>query len=136
MTLPSGVPTFVLHPEVREDDEHEDGDDGDDVDNVIWYDYLHNASRLCQELMGMVQSAWPFLTTLTELDSSCSGLPGHASPDVKLQTSTLGETVTVTVAHPSVFSLMRRVTVDVDRSLTRGRQPLSRSYPFARLHLL
>ena len=62
MKLPRGVPTFVLHPEVREDDE---GDDVDDVDNVIWHDYSHNASRLCQELMGMMQSAWPFPTTLS-----------------------------------------------------------------------
>ena len=47
------LPTIVLHPEVREEDENED--EVEDEDEIIEHDYSHTASPLYHELMGMMQ---------------------------------------------------------------------------------
>jgi p21-activated kinase 1 len=126
------LPTIVLQPEVRE--EEEDGDEGEG--EVIEHDYSQSASPLYHELMGMMQGrvatahgggspgpASPASASSFQLDAASSSSHGAASRDSQLtirfhprDSSRDSSASTSTLTHATIVrgaSIVRRVRADV-----------------------
>ena len=75
------LPTIVLHPELREEDEdeHEDDGEGEDGEEATGNEYTHSASPLYRELMGMMQER-----AAGSNDDGSPGLGSPASPGFQL----------------------------------------------------
>lgn len=129
-TKPSvSLPTIVLHPEVREEDEDEDeNDEGEDGEDAIEHDYSHTASPLYQELMGMMQERVAASNdSPASLDfqlDAASSLQGGSSRDSQLtirfdprrDSNRDSSASTSTLTHATIVrgaSIVRRVRADV-----------------------
>jgi p21-activated kinase 1 len=130
------LPTIVLHPEVREENEDEGGEN-EEEEEAVEQDYSYSASPLYQELMGMMQgraapttngagSPGPGSPASTDFqhDTASSSSHGASSRDSQLtirfnprrDSSRDSSASTSTLTHATIVrgaSIVRRVRADV-----------------------
>ena len=128
------LPTIVLQPDVREEDE--DGNEEGDGEEVVEHDYSQSASPLYHELMGMMQGraasangvgspgpGSPASAMSFQLDTASTSSHGAASRDSQLtirfnprDSSRDSSASTSTLTHATIVrgaSIVRRVRADV-----------------------